>query len=67
VANRHTLEQDIDEILGARTAGAGPRDIDWGSAPATAQAFEDMRDFPEEPEDSDEEGSEDDDDPDDDA
>jgi hypothetical protein len=59
MADRNTLEQDIDEVLGAPTAEAGPLDIDWEPAPKTVQAFDDMRDLPEEPEDSDEEDSED--------
>jgi hypothetical protein len=63
MADRNTLEQDIEEILGAPTAAqAHPREIDWEPAPDPVQAFEDLRDFsgePEEPEESDEDGSDD--------
>jgi len=58
--DRNTLEQDIDEVLGAlATAEASPREIDWEPTPEPVQAFEDMRDLPEEPEESDEDGSDD--------
>ena len=60
MADRNTLEQDIDEVLGAPTAAeAYPREIDWEPTPDPVQAFEDMRDLPEEPEDSDEDESDD--------
>jgi hypothetical protein len=67
MADRNTLEQDIEEILGAPTAAeARPREIDWEPAPDPVQAFEDLRDFsdepeePEESEESDEDASDDD-------
>ena len=60
MADRNTLEQDIDEVLGALAATeASPREIDWAPTPEPVQAFEDMRDFPEEPEESDEDDSDD--------
>ncbi|MCI0634769.1 MAG: hypothetical protein L0206_12760 [Actinobacteria bacterium] len=69
MANRNTLERDIEEILGAPTAAeAHPREIDWEPAPDPVQAFEDLRDFseePEEPEESDDEDGSDEDDEDD--
>ena len=64
MADRNTLEQDIEEILGTPTADeAHPSEIDWAPAPDPVQAFEDLKDFsddPEEPEGSDEDGSDDD-------
>ena len=64
MAEKHTLEQDIEEILGAPTAAeAHPREIDWEPAPEPVQAFQDLRDFsdePDEPEESEEDGSDDD-------
>lgn len=65
MADRNTLEQDIEEILGVPTAAeAHPREIDWEPVPDPVQAFEDLRDFSGEPEDdpegSDEDGSDDD-------
>jgi len=59
MADRNTLEQNIDQVLVALAAEASPREIDWEPTREPVQACEDMRDLPEEPEDSDEDDSDD--------